>query len=251
MKRYYSIVLLFSVLLGCGRLTPSDEGGRVVKKKKEEKKEARNSLLNKDDANQRLKAYAQEHDADTVVIHTNQGDITILLYKDIPLHRGNFLRLCDRGYYDETYFHRVVPNFVIQGGGTDLFNKKVKIGKYRIPAEIRVDKYIHKRGAVAMARYDEDNPNKESDSHEFYIVWGDDFNRQTLQAVEKKYGLTLSSFQRDTYLNQGGSPHLDGLYTVFGEVIDGLEVVGEVVKSKVDKRGWPLQDVSIKMEVKE
>lgn len=242
----------FSLLLLLSSCQGSSSEGQLekplIKVEEEEKPKAHETLLSAKDVVERLSTYAQENTENQMVIHTDLGDIVIRLYEKTPLHRANFVRLAKRGFYDETMFHRVVPGFVMQGGGTDI-RKKVKVGKYRVPAEITPDQYIHQRGAVAMARYDEDNPNKESDSHEFYIVWGEDFNRQTLQATAKKYGLTLSAMQKETYLAKGGSPHLDGLYTVFGQVVEGMEVVDKICHLEVDKRGWPLTNVSIKMEV--
>jgi len=250
MKQVLFIIIDLLYCTACQQEVNEQNESSAIEVKAEDKAKAP-QYLSRSDAAERLRDYAKSHPSNSAILHTSKGDITIRLYNETPLHRANFLRLTERKYYDGTYFHRVVPNFVIQGGGTDEFNKKVKIGKYRIPAEINASKYIHKRGAVAMARYDEKNPNKESDSHEFYIVWGDNFNAKTLQATIQKYGLKLGKEQRSVYLSEGGSPHLDGLYTVFGEVTSGMEVVEEIVKMKVDKRGWPLENVDMTVEVVE
>lgn len=163
-----------------------------------------------------------------VTLKTSYGDMKLLLYEDTPIHRENFIKLSQEGFYDSTGFHRVIKNFMIQGGdpnskpGAD--NSKAGRGGpgYTLSAEI-LDKYKHKKGALAAARQgDRVNPERKSSGSQFYIVQ-----------------------------NKKGSPHLDGAYTVFGEVIVGLEVVDEIAKQKVDRRkgNQPLEPIRMTVEV--
>ncbi|MFT7298848.1 MAG: peptidyl-prolyl cis-trans isomerase A (cyclophilin A) [Sphingobacteriales bacterium] len=186
-----------------------------------------------------------------VKISTPQGDLKVRLYDNTPLHRANFIYLSKLGYYDNTVFYRVVPKFMIQGGDSDGFDhaaKKKSIGNYKLPPEIRSE-YYHKRGALAMARPYDDNPGKKSSAFVFYIVGGAKYSEKELQAIEKKYEITIPENQRITYKNIGGSPHLDGQHTIFGEVIDGDAVIDKIAGVKTDKADWPIDDVSLKVEV--
>jgi cyclophilin family peptidyl-prolyl cis-trans isomerase len=189
-----------------------------------------------------------------VLISTSFGDIKVKLYDETPLHRDNFVKLAKEGYLNGTLFHRVIKNFMIQGGDPD--SKKAKKGQmlgnggpdYTIPAEF-VDKYFHKKGVLAAAREgDEVNPNKSSSGSQFYIVHGQVFNDATLNSIEKKYNRKFTNEQRQAYKTIGGAPHLDGNYTVFGEVYEGLDVIDKIADVQVDKYNRPLED--IKMTVK-
>lgn len=186
---------------------------------------------------------------DIVIITTKFGDIEIMLYDKTPLHRENFIRLANSGYFDSTLFHRVVSHFVIQGGDPD--SKKARPGLvlgnggpgYEIPAEF-IPEYIHKRGAVGMARESDDiNPLKKSSGSQFYIVTGKIFNDEQLNKIEVKYKKKFNSKEREIYKTIGGSPHLDGNYTVFGEVVRGMDVVDKIATVKTDSNNRPLDDI--------
>ena len=248
MKENITYLLLATSLLffQCGGSNTKKSTEAPKQNVEEEKKKEEEPLLSQDDVVERLTSYGQTHNDSIVAIETPFGKMKILLYSGTPLHKANFLRLVERHYYDETYFHRVVPNFVAQGGGTDI-RKKVKIGKYKIPSEFAPEQYFHKRGAVAMARYDEDNPEKMSDSNEFYIVGAGRKTKSELRGITKEYGVKFNASQIKAYTTVGGAPHLDGNYTVFGEVIEGFNVIDSLMAVEVDKRGWPKYiDVSIK-----
>ena len=198
-----------------------------------------------------LTALAGNRDT-VVVIHTDYGDMTVYLYKATPKHRANFLKLASEGFYDSTAFHRVIENFMIQGG--DPNSKPDGEGVpgqggpgYTIEAEF-VPKYHHKFGALAAARQgDQVNPQKRSSGSQFYIVQGQNYTETQLQQFEAK-GISLSDAAKADYKAVGGTPHLDGGYTVFGEVIDGLEVIGKI--AAVKKRGsTPKEPVRMTMEV--
>ena len=236
-----------------------------------------------------------------VKITTTLGNITVRLYDETPLHRDNFVKLVQEGYYNGTLFHRVIKDFMIQGGDPD--SKGAPAGKalgmggpaYTIEAEIKPG-LIHKRGALAAARQgDEVNPERRSSGSQFYIVWGQQykegqmgqlakqmkmqalntvFNRlaterkaqimelrrnrdraglQELQdelealahAEVESQQLGLSELQRQTYTTLGGTPHLDGQYTVFGEVVEGLDVVERIQHAATGRNDRPVEDVAM------
>lgn len=190
-----------------------------------------------------------------VRIETTAGIIRVALSDDTPLHRDNFLRLASTGYYDGTLFHRVIANFMIQGGDPDSRNAAPGqlLGNggpgYTIPAEFDLPYQYHHRGALAAARDgDEVNPEQESSGSQFYIVWG---KRQTPADIRKvrellgEKGITLSQQILHEYEMQGGAPHLDGQYTVFGEGIEGMDVVESIQGVKTDKNDRPLEDVKV------
>lgn len=200
-----------------------------------------------------------------VLITTTEGDIKIKLYNETPLHRDNFRKLVKSKFYDGLLFHRVIDEFMIQGG--DPESKAAEAGMvlgngdvgYRIPAEFRTPNLYHKKGALAAARTgDNVNPEKESSGCQFYIVVGKTFNDQQLDAMQRdktaRYArlgdgddlrYLFSEEARNNYKTIGGTPHLDGNYTVFGEVLEGLEIVEKISKVDTDRADRPLEDVRI------
>lgn len=244
-----------------------------------------------------------------ILISTEFGNIKVRLYKETPLHRDNFVKLVKDTFYDGLLFHRVIKNFMIQGGDPKSKNAApdVMLGEgdvgYTIPAEI-VPKYFHKKGVLAAARQGDDvNPGRASSGCQFYIVQGKVFTEQELTNVEarvnnqekqklfreilnrpeyasmrnrfivneqarnrdslnvligimdpivdaeykKKGEFKFTEEQRKAYMTVGGAPHLDGAYTVFGEVIDGLEVVDKIADVEKNKFDRPVKDVKMKM----
>jgi cyclophilin family peptidyl-prolyl cis-trans isomerase len=187
-----------------------------------------------------------------VLLQTSFGDIILRLSDSTPLHRDNFLKLTKTGFYDSVLFHRVISNFMIQSG--DPNSKKAKPGEplgnggpsYKIPAEIR-QTLFHKKGVLAAAR--DNNPEKASSGSQFYIVQGKKFTDAGLDSVETiRLKRKIPVQQREVYKTIGGSPHLDQTYTVFGEVVKGLNVVEKislVPTSKRTDKDRPLQDVKI------
>ncbi len=243
------------------------------------------------------------------LISTKYGDIQVLLYNKTPLHRDNFIKLIKQGFYDSLLFHRVINNFMIQGG--DPVSKNAKKNQtlgnggpgYTIPAEFDTS-FIHKKGALAAAREgDNINPEKRSSGSQFYIVQGTTYTDAQIDQMEQRINLqakqnyvrnyisktpkikskldslqknrnrkeiseliseieqtqkknidSASNFkysikQREIYKTLGGTPHLDGAYTVFGEVIKGLDIIDSIAKVKTGKANRPVEDVifSIKM----
>lgn len=236
-----------------------------------------------------------------IKIHTTQGDMVVRLYDETPIHRDNFLKLVAEGYYNGTLFHRVIRDFMIQGGDPESVNapsdKMLGVGgpDYTLQAEI-CDGLFHRRGALAAARQGDDvNPERRSSGSQFYIVWGQTYNAAQLKQLEKQLqmqalqevfnglvsehraeilqlrkdrnraglqelqdalekqarailkekGSLLTTEQVEVYTTQGGTPHLDGQYTVFGEIEEGLEVV-EAIQQLPTRRGdRPVNDVVV------
>jgi peptidyl-prolyl cis-trans isomerase B (cyclophilin B) len=164
------------------------------------------------------------------------------LYDDTPLHRANFVKLIKEGYYEEAEFYRIIYQFMVQGG------KYPKETGYTIPAEFN-PKYIHKKGALSMARSDEDNPDMESSGSEFYIIHGSKYAGYQVDTEAENYRLTLTPEQKQIYMTQGGYMSLDQTYTVFGEVIEGLEVIDKIAEAKTFDGDKPLRKIPFKISV--
>lgn len=192
-----------------------------------------------------------------VKVTTEYGTMVIRLYDQTPLHRNNFIKLVKQHFYDSLLFHRVIQNFMIQGGDPD--SKRAKSGAelgnggvgYRIPAEFQLDLF-HKKGMLAAAREGDGNPTKASDGCQFYIVQGKKFTDGQLDTLEQTRlgGRKLPVDQREVYKKIGGTPHLDQNYTIFGEVIEGMHVIDSIASVKTDKNNRPVQDVRMKIRLK-
>lgn len=245
-----------------------------------------------------------------VLISTSEGDIVVKLYNETPQHRDNFIKLVKDGFYEGLIFHRVINEFMIQGGDPTL---RVSLDgsepdttelNYTIPAEFRTPEIFHKRGALAAARHGDDvNPERASSASQFYIVTGKQFieegldnlqegrlenlrrqimaelqedNREKVkelyrsgdkealtefreQLVEEADSLTklrkgevaYTYRQREFYMNGGGTPHLDGGYTVFGEVLEGMDVVSRIERAETNEKDRPLKPVVFQMRILE
>lgn len=258
-----------------------------------------------------LSVRGQTLSKETIIIETSLGTMKLKLYEETPLHKANFMKLAREKAFDSLLFHRVINNFMIQGG--DPLSKRAKAGDslghgdlgYTIPAEFN-SKLIHKKGRLAAAREGDDiNPKFESSASQFYIVMGkkrtledlkkyedrinkthynncaraflktedgkklkQEYNRlkaenksDSSEIVNKKIESLINAEhlktpeyrfnqqQIDAYTTTGGTPHLDGTYTVFGEVIEGLEVIDKIATVKTDKRDRPLEDIRMKVKV--
>ena len=185
---------------------------------------------------------AQAQNETKVLIKTTKGDITVMLYDDTPLHRDNFIKLVNEGWYNGSPFHRVIKNFMIQGGQNA--DGRVDPG-YRIPAEIKSN-HFHKKGVLAAARQaDQVNPQKMSSGSQFYIVQGEVLDEVKLKRYESYMGKVFGAKERQAYMTVGGTPHLDGEYTVFGEVIEGLDIVDKIAAVKTGYMDVPVEPVTI------
>lgn len=242
-----------------------------------------------------------------IKIETTLGDIIVRLYDETPLHRDNFLKLVKEGYYDGTLFHRVIKDFMIQGGDPDSkgapADKQLGVGgpDYTLQAEI-LPTLFHKRGALAAARQgDEVNPERRSSGSQFYIVWGQAYNSGQIRQLEKQLEMQkmqqvfnrlaaekrdvimqmrrnrdraglqelqdelaalteaevrenpvkMTEAQKEAYTTIGGTPHLDGQYTVFGEVTEGLAIVEKIQQTATGIGDRPKTDITMKMTVLE
>jgi len=202
-------------------------------------------------------AFAKGPKNQYVRIKTSYGDCIIRLYNETPKHRDNFIKLVKKGFYNGTLFHRVIQNFMIQGGDPDSKDTtKAKPGAelgngdvgYTIPAEFR-DSLFHKRGVLAAAR--DDNPAKASSGCQFYIVEGKRFTDGKLDTLEqtRMKGRKIPGWEREYYKSIGGAPHLDQNYTVYGVVVYGIDMVDRIAAVKKDKHDRPLQDVPMTVEL--
>lgn len=215
---------------------------------------ARTSDTQKHNGNEQTRDNMPEQ-VQKVKIITSFGEIIIELFNQTPVHRDNFLKLASEGYYDGVLFHRVINSFMIQAG--DPYSKAAQPGQplglggpdYTLTAEI-VPGLFHKKGALAAARQgDQVNPQRRSSGSQFYIVQGRVWTHEELDRMEQQRGVSFSPEQRQAYTSIGGTPHLDGGYTVFGQVIQGIDVVERIAAVQTGTGDRPLQDVSLKMLV--
>jgi cyclophilin family peptidyl-prolyl cis-trans isomerase len=185
-----------------------------------------------------------------IKITTSKGIIVVELYNETPLHRDNFLKLVKKKFYDSVIFHRVISGFMVQAG--DPESKTAVPGKrygsgglnYKVPAEFHPDLF-HGRGALAAAR--DNNPEKASSSCQFYIVQGKKFKEEDLRNMQKgmQSDRLFTEEQIKVYVSEGGAPHLDGNYSVFGYVLEGMDIVDKIASSKRDQFDRPLEDIRI------
>ena len=192
-----------------------------------------------------------------IIISTDLGEMKAVLYNETPLHKENFIKLAKEGYFDGCLFHRVIDGFMIQGGDPD--SKTAKPGQmlgqggpgYTIPAEFKQE-LIHKKGALAAARMaDQVNPQKASSGSQFYIAQGKSYTENELNMLSSRMGKAFNKQQMEAYTTIGGVPFLDYEYTVFGEVVEGLEVIDKIAAVEKDRRDRPVQDIKMTIKVVE
>jgi peptidyl-prolyl cis-trans isomerase B (cyclophilin B) len=186
-----------------------------------------------------------------VEMTTTEGKMVFELYNDTPLHRDNFVKLVKNHTYDSLLFHRVIKKFMIQGGDPNSRNAKPgqMLGDgtlgYTVPAEFR-DNHFHVKGALCAARQgDQVNPRKESSASQFYIVQGQVWDEATLNMMEQRMGKKFTAEQRKAYTTVGGTPHLDGDYTVFGMLVEGMDVLDRIAAVPTGAADRPKADVRI------
>lgn len=184
-----------------------------------------------------------------VKIETSMGYMLIKLYNETPAHRDNMIRLAEEGFYENQLFHRVIKDFMIQGGDpqSEGASRDQRLGQggpgYTLPAEFNPTLF-HKKGALAAARKgDQVNPQKESSGSQFYLVQGRVYTPEQLISLAQSGRFSLTEESIKAYSTIGGTPHLDGSYTVFGEIVEGLEVLDRIAASPTDSFDRPLEDV--------
>ncbi len=189
-----------------------------------------------------------------IEIKTTYGNMVVKLYNETPKHRDNMLALAKAHYYDSTMFFRVIKDFMMQGGSCDSRNAAPNImlgncdSNYTVPAEI-IPGIYHKKGAICAAR--DNNPAKASSGTQFYIAQGKKYTEAELKAYALRRNITLTAEQLTLYTNIGGIPHLDGEYTVYGEVVEGLNVIDSICNSPTNPRlnDRPLRDAKMSIRV--
>jgi len=197
----------------------------------------------------------QPPDECLVYIKTTEGDMIVKLYDETPKHRDNFIKLANEGYYDSLLFHRVIKGFMVQGG--DPKSKAAKRGAplgssgpgYTIEAEFR-EGLAHVKGALAAARVGgPSNPDKDSSGSQYYIVHGKDVTEADLKRFESRNGITYPPDIKELYLERGGTPFLDQDYTVFGIVIEGIDVIDKIAANETGKSDRPVEDIKMEISV--
>jgi len=222
MKIYYlSLLLLFA--FACDQKKPATQ-------------------INPDNVREELLRIGEQNPETEVLIETEYGNMRIRLYEETPLHRANFIKNIKEGVYDDAEFYRIVYQFMIQAG---IHPKELN---YDVPAEFN-KKYIHKKGALSMARPDENNPELQSSSTEFFIVHGLKYRDYQVADEASQYGLALTEEQKETYMTSGGYMSLDQQYTTFGEVVEGLDVIEKIADLKVHNGDKPLKNIPFKISV--
>lgn len=253
--RYFVFILASYLFVSCSQKpeeSPSSAPTPEITEVEPVIEKPKRKVITDDNVADTLLAYGKVHPETIAKITTSLGIIKIRLFKETPLHRANFIMVANTGYFDSTVFSRVVPNFMAQAGSgyngkhTDL---KIQMGAYTIPAEFNA-RLFHKKGAVAMAREYRNNPDKRSNPYAFYFVEGSIFSDETLDIYEKKTGNKFTKEQRDYYTKNPGAAHIDNEHTVFGEIIEGFDVVPKLTAVETDGQDWPREDLFIlKVEI--
>ena len=196
---------------------------KTIKKTQEEKKiTEQRFLLNDENAIPFFYEYGMNNQEKNVRIITNYGNIDLELFEETPYHRANFIYLTKEKYFDGTFFHRVVKDFIIQGGNSDSYEvskRRQRIGRYLLPSDTKKG-FKHQRGILSIPSSDINNPYKLASPYEFFIV-----------------------------VDRNGAYHLDKNYTPFGKVVKGMDVVDKISNLETDKREWPLENVKIKVKI--
>lgn len=190
-----------------------------------------------------LTEYGKNNPENKVVFKTNVGEIVVQLYEDTPLHRANFIRLVKNNYYQWGVFYRVVSGLLVQGGDPNVARRV----DFTVPNEMK-NNHFHRRGAIAMAHYDEGNPNMNSSASEFYIVDGRRYSNGDLDDLRKTG--RYSEEQLEIFKKDGGYADLDDKYTVFGEVISGMEIIQKLSSAKLMGDEKPLRPVDFTVTIK-
>ncbi len=197
--------------------------------------------------------FSCERDHTYAEIVTDYGVMKVMLYNNTPKHRDNFIKLAKEGFYNDLLFHRVIKEFMLQGGDPDSKNAPPDrlLGQggpgYDLDAEIESP---HIKGALSAARLgDEVNPERKSSGSQFFIVDGRTFSDAELNEIEQRFNIQFTEEQRQFYKEEGGAPFLDGQYTVFGQVVEGLDVIDKIAEVQTDNTNRPMRDIRMKIRI--
>jgi len=258
LSSFFISFLYLIIIFSCGENHEATVLAKITEKKEEIKEieieidsneiiiqQIAQTYITNSNVSLRLKAFGDTNSETNLTIYTNKGKMVLSLYKNTPLHRANIVLLAKKKLFDNTLFYRVINNFMIQGGNSDnpLMRDKIDaIGRYRIPNEIQKSN-IHKKGAIAMAVSPEEQSfGKKSSAINFYIIEG---RKMEESYFKDNVGKIFTGKQLQVYMTIGGAPHLDGDYTVFGEVVSGISVLNRISNVKVDDYNWPQKEVII------
>lgn len=219
MRRFSAFILLACIILGC---------------------KPKSIAITQQNVREVLTQYGKDNPENEVLIETSYGNMKLKLYEGTPLHRANFIKLIKESMFDDAEFYRVVNEFMIQGGEQALHLP------YQIPAEFN-KKYIHKKGALSMARPIDNNPAKESSAEQFFIVQGTRYTSDDLESEMRYFGLDLTPEQKQIYRTEGGSMELDQKFTVFGEITEGIEVIEKIARLQIQGTEAPSKKVPFKI----
>jgi len=266
-KNSFGLIFIFliTILISCNTSNEKDvranQNSNQNSNQKNQKKKKQKTAIKKSDArpyltNENADAflldYGKKNKENKIVVKTKFGDIKIRLYKDTPIHRANMIYLAKNNFYKNSQFYRVIQNFMIQAGQSDddeIYQRRKKFGNYKLKSEIQTH-HFHKRGALAMGRnYDDYNKDKRSSSYNFYIVQGKVLTTWEINAIANTYCLKIPDNHRKVYRSIGGSPHIDGDHTVFGEVYEGFSVIDSIAAVKTDEGNWPINNVYLDVQV--
>ena len=205
------------------------------------------NLISDNNVIERLTDFGNKNLETIVDIYTSKGKIRVKLFKDTPLHRANFLLLVKSGYFNRALFSRVSKKFMAQFGGSyDDLQRDIQdtIGTFTIPSEISPH-HFHKKGALAAARSYNNNPEKKSASDEFYFIEGQNFSDLTLDHYAHENNYEFTAAQRKYYKKNVGAAHIDGEHTVFGQIIEGYNIVAKLTHVPTDSQEWPTSDIYV------
>jgi len=251
---YFFLVIILSYTCGSVEETSEPVIETVEVEEKEEidsvelaREEWMNNYITDYNVVEKLTKYGDSNLENKITIYTNYGKMKLVLYNKTPLHRANFVMLAKKKIFNNTMFYRVIKKFMIQGGNSDdeeIVSKMNKVGTYSIPNEITT-RYSHKTGAIAMAvTHENQERDKKSSSLNFYIVHGQKLPKTYLDKLIES-GTKITDRNYKTYLSKGGAAHLDGKYTVFGELVSGFSVLSRIANVKTSKYNWPKKRIVI------
>jgi len=253
MKKYFlaGLIVVFGLfIIGCNNQSTEEKPKARTAKKEQTTTSQAKKEANADDTKQKVEKKGQK-----VKLSTKYGDMVLVLYDETPKHRDNFLQLVNDGFYNGTLFHRVIKDFMIQGGDPDSKNAKpdqrLGVGGpgYTIEAEFNPGFY-HKKGALAAARQgDQMNPERRSSGSQFYVTQGKKYTAAELNNIAQRTGAIYTPEQIKDYQTIGGTPFLDTQYTVFGEVIKGMDVIDKIAAVNTGAQNRPVEDIKMTLTV--